>query len=145
MSSTYSILVSEDYGYSWEKTAANDIKSREEAIAELARFREIHPKKNRKIRYMIDEILPERPDPEFAYVVSWLEAFETGKAELVKWLNENYIGREFEGMNAAVAKAEFHSAYADGIVWVGFFNEKTPPDVNMYYKLSDLEQIKFKK
>lgn len=139
----YFLEHSEDYGYSWSQYTAPAFCSREDIKAELADARKKsldNGGDRRKMRFRINVVEPTRPLPELAFVDSWLEAFETGKNELVKWLNENYVGRKFEDVDTPIVRVEFHSA-SDGNVWVGFF-DKT--DVNMYYKLTDLKNIKFK-
>ena len=146
MSTTYFIEISKDYGYSWEEHLGPLGGSREEIKERLLAVRKESADSGndrRKIRFRINPIIPERPDPELAYIAAWIAGFEAGKAELLAWLNENYIGREFENMNAPVAKVEFHCSN----IRIGFLDKETPPNtnVNMYHKLSELGQIKFKK
>jgi hypothetical protein len=142
----YFLEHSEDYGYSWSQYTAPTFCSSEEIKAELVDARKKSLDNGgdcRKMRFRINVVEPTRPAPELAYIDAWIAGFESGKAELLAWLSENYIGREFENMNAPVAKVEFHCSN----IWIGFLDKETPPNtnVNMYHKLSELGQIKFKK
>jgi hypothetical protein len=140
MSATFEIQKSLDYGHSWE-TILKDIDSRENALAELARFREINPKSNRKIRYRIDEIQPIRPDPELAYIDAWISGFTQGREALLCWLNENYVGRAIEGMDPTIARADFFIIHERGLVQ--FFGRDSD-NVYVTYRLQELKNIKFK-